>query len=244
MWSVNGEIETPLVIGAGGHFCPVARHLGARPGNGELAVAAQEIEFEMSPEQLRACPIPRGIPFIYFCDDLKGYGWYYRKGDYLNVGLGREDDQNIAGHVTRFCESLEKRGKIPRGIAQRFAGHAYLLYEHAPRRMIADGVLLIGDAAGVAYGRSGEGIRPAVESGLLAAAVVTNAAGRYRQADLEPYLARLTARLGKKNSRSLLDRAPFGLKRYLAGKLMVRPWFARHIMVDRWFLHRHEPALV
>jgi len=29
-WIVNGEISTPLVIGAGGHFCPVARFMGAK----------------------------------------------------------------------------------------------------------------------------------------------------------------------------------------------------------------------
>ena len=26
-WIVNDEVETPIVVGAGGHFCPVGRHL-------------------------------------------------------------------------------------------------------------------------------------------------------------------------------------------------------------------------
>ena len=54
-----------------------------------------------------------------------------------------------------------------------------------------EGVLLIGDAAGMAYSPSGEGIRPAVESGLLAADVILEAAGDYRLARLEPYRATL-----------------------------------------------------
>src|SRR5207253_5141401 len=87
-WLVNGHIQASVVVGAGGHFCPVARHLGARPGHSELAVAAQEIEVEMNERQLRDCPVPPGVPFLYFCDDLKGYGWYYRKANFLNVGLG------------------------------------------------------------------------------------------------------------------------------------------------------------
>ena len=33
-WLVNERIQTPLVVGAGGHFCPVARQLG---GGGEAA---------------------------------------------------------------------------------------------------------------------------------------------------------------------------------------------------------------
>ena len=47
-WLVNGEISAPLVIGAGGHFCPVARFLGAQLGKDERAICAQEIEFEMT----------------------------------------------------------------------------------------------------------------------------------------------------------------------------------------------------
>jgi flavin-dependent dehydrogenase len=44
-WIVNGTISTPLVIGAGGHFCPVARSMGAKLGASEPAIAAKEIEF-------------------------------------------------------------------------------------------------------------------------------------------------------------------------------------------------------
>jgi geranylgeranyl reductase family protein len=242
-WIVNGTIQAALVVGAGGHFCPVARFLGAKPGSGELAVAAQEVEFEMSPQQLTECPVPPGIPYIYFCDDLRGYGWYYRKGNYLNVGLGREDDQRLSHHVEAFCQWLKKHGRIPQSISDRLHGHAYLLYVHAPRQLIADGVLLIGDAAGVAYPQSGEGIRPAIESGLMAAEVIRAAAGNYSQEKLEPYGDRLRVRFGRKFTRSASDFLPFGLKRWVAARLMASPWFSRHVIVDRWFLHRHEPAL-
>ena len=40
-------------------------------------------------------------------------------------------------------------------------------------------MLLVGDAAGLAYPQSGEGIRPAIESGLLAAATIVEADGDY-----------------------------------------------------------------
>ena len=30
LWTINNEIQTPLLIGAGGHFCPVGRSLGSR----------------------------------------------------------------------------------------------------------------------------------------------------------------------------------------------------------------------
>ena len=51
-WVVNGKIRAPLVVGAGGHFCPVARYLGANLGADEQIIAAQEIEFEMSADQI------------------------------------------------------------------------------------------------------------------------------------------------------------------------------------------------
>jgi flavin-dependent dehydrogenase len=242
-WIANGSIKSQVVIGAGGHFCPVARRMDGRPAGRERAVAAQEIEFEMTERQLRDCPVPPGIPFLYFCEDLQGYGWYYRKGNFLNVGLGREDDSNLSAHVLAFCALLQKRGKLPRDLPARFLGHAYLLYPHAQRKVVDDGVLLIGDAAGLAYPQSGEGIRPAVESGLLAAEVVRTADGDYRRARLAPYADLLTARYGKKYGRSASDRLPPAWKRFLAGKLLAWPWFARHVVVDRWFLHSHEPPL-
>lgn len=242
-WIVNGTIQAALVIGAGGHFCPVARFLGAKPGSGELAVAAQEIELEMTEEQLAECCIPPGIPYIYFCEDLRGYGWYYRKGNYLNIGLGREDDQQLSHHVEAFCTFLKERDKIPRSLPSKFHGHAYLLYIHAPRTLIDDGMLLIGDAAGLAYPQSGEGIRPAIESASMAARVVRAAVGDYSRESLEPYQARLTKRFGNKSARSASDFLPFGLKRFVAAKLMASRWFSRHVIVDRWFLHAHEAAL-
>ena len=42
LWVVNDEIEAPLLVGAGGHFCPVAQHLGAVLAD-ETIVAAQEV---------------------------------------------------------------------------------------------------------------------------------------------------------------------------------------------------------
>ena len=209
----------------------------------ERAVAAQEIEFEMSERQLHECPVPAGIPFLYFCDDLEGYGWYYRKGNYLNVGLGREDDRNLSAHVSAFCGLLQERGKIPRDLPARFLGHAYLLYPHAQRKIVDDGVLLIGDAAGLAYPQSGEGIRPAVESGLLAGEVVREVKGDYRRARLEGYAKRLTARFGRKYARTASERVPLKLKQFLARRLVVWPWFARHVVVDRWFLRRQEAGI-
>ena len=115
------------------------------------------------------------------------------------------------------------------------------MYPESRRPLTADGALLIGDAAGLAYPRSGEGIRPAVESGLMAAAVIIEAAGDYRQGSLARYASRLTARFGKR-SPAAEDSSwlPQEIRRPLAASLMATRWFVRHIVVDRWFLHAQQ----
>jgi geranylgeranyl reductase family protein len=240
-WLVNNAITAPLVIGAGGHFCPVARFLGARVGAGEPAVTAKEVEFEMSAAQRDACRVTGDTPELYFCRDMKGYGWCFRKGNHLNIGLGREDNHRLSEQLKHFCEFLKLRGRIPKDIPDSFHGHAYLLYGHAVRKQLEDGVLLVGDAAGLACPQSGEGIRPAVESGLMAAATILETRGDYRRQQLQPYASRLVARFGAPSATAGIG--PESLRNFLAGILLGNKWFTRHVVLDRWFLHNHQPAM-
>ncbi|MDR9435977.1 MAG: NAD(P)/FAD-dependent oxidoreductase [Thiohalophilus sp.] len=243
-WLINGEIRASLVIGAGGHFCPVARRIGAKLGSSEQVVAAQEIEFEMSEEQKAGCHAEPEVPELFFTPDLKGYGWIFRKGDYLNVGLGREENHRLSEHVRDFCNFLRESGRLDFDITDKFQGHAYLLYPHALRQVVDEGVLLIGDAAGLAYPQSGEGIRPAIESALLAAQVIREAAGEYSKDKLQPYQQMLEQRFGERQpTPSLLERLPLGIKQVLASRLMQTHWFTRKVVIDRWFLQSHQPQL-
>lgn len=242
LWRVNGDIEAPLLIGAGGHFCPVARLLSGDVE--ESVVAAQEIEFAMDARQAEACAVAAEVPELYFCHDLLGYGWCFRKGDYLNIGLGRQDKHRLTEHVRAFSDWLGRTGHIPAGMPGSFKGHAYLLYGAGRRPWVGDGVLLIGDAAGLASRQSGEGIRPAVESGLMAAQAVVACRGDYSYACLSGYTADLRRRFGNPGAlTSAADLLPAKLARLLAPRLFASPWFTRHILLDRWFLHRQLPVL-
>ena len=241
-WRVNQRIDAPLLIGAGGHFCPVARHLGADLGGTERVVAAKEIEFEMSTAQQSSCRVDGRRPELYFCRDLRGYGWVFRKGDFLNIGLGREDNHRLTDQVADFLAFLGQERRVPEDIPSRFKGHAYLLQGSGSRKRIGDGVLLIGDAAGLASPQSGEGIRPAVESGLLAAATVIEAGGDYRAERLAPYARRLASRLGT-GSVNRSSGQTRSLRAFVAGRLLGSAWFTRHVLLDRWFLHRRQPPL-
>ncbi len=238
LWTVNETLTAPMLVGAGGHFCPAARHLGADVGSDEIAVTAQEMEFSMDAAQVHSCRIQARAPQLYFCRDLKGYGWCFRKGRFLNIGLGREGEQRLKDKVSEFCAELARQGVIPATLPGRFQGHAYVLYRHAVRRVVDDGVLLIGDAAGLAYTQSGEGIRTAVESGQMAARVITTAGGDYRSARLSPYIDELTARYGRKQ-RPHENAIAMKCKQAVAPALFANAWFTRQILLKRWFLHAY-----
>ncbi len=232
-WVVDGGLRAALVVGAGGHFCPVARQLNDTPVVGSLVVA-REVEFRMDERQRSACRVLPEIPELYFSSDLEGYGWCVRKGDWLNLGLGRRHGSRSAllPHVEELVAWATSTGRISRDIPGRWRGHAYLLREPRGRQVVDDGVLLVGDAAGLAAPASGEGIRPAVESGLLAATAILAAAGRRRH-DLLPYARALESRLGPPRPHHGL---PSALTRWAAPAILSMPWFARHVVLDRLFL--------
>jgi flavin-dependent dehydrogenase len=242
-WIVNDSISTPLVIGAGGHFCPVARDLRGALDTSSTTVFAQEAEFEMTPAEAGACRVKPEVPELFFCGDLCGYAWCFRKGSFLNIGMGREQDRNLPAQIAEFCETLQERGRVPRGIRPRFHGHAYHLYGTGPRQIVADGALLIGDSAGLAFAQSGEGIRPAIESGLLAAGTILAAGGGYRRSALTGYERQLTARFGRRSVSGELSFIPAGWRQALAARLLATHWFTRRVVLDRWFLHAHQRAL-
>ena len=242
-WIINDKYRAPLLIGAGGHFCPVARQLGNRDSGTAAVVAAQEVEFAATSEQLAQCRVSEHVPELFFCQDLKGYGWCFRKGHYLNIGLGRLDKERLSSHVEDFCRFLRERGKLRFDVPGKMVGHAYRVYEQVVPKLIGEGVLLVGDAAGLAYPQSGEGIRPAVESGLIAADVIVQAAGKYGHEQLAPYEARLIERLGRPQPGGTSGWLPASWLMFLAAQLIPNRWFARHVIMDRWFLHAQQPAL-
>lgn len=228
-WVANDAIEARVVIGAGGHFCPVARHLrGGADDRGP--VVAKEAEFKMDERTARAAS---DAPELFFCRDMNGYGWSVRKGDYLNVGIGRRDSDGFGSHVKDFVAFLEERGTLTDTSALHWRGHAYLASGAGTRPIVGDGLLLVGDAAGLAYPESGEGIKPAIESGRLAAetlAAGTTPGHPDALAAYERALRRLYPAVPTHAAPLQAARAAVG--RWLLGSSV----FTRHVVLDRWFL--------
>jgi geranylgeranyl reductase family protein len=231
IWVVNEEIQTRLVIGAGGHFCPVARRLRDRAAPSR-PVVAKEAEYRLDG---RVSTVAPNVAEFFFCNDLDGYGWCVRKGEYVNVGLGRRSSPDFTAHLNDFISFLESSGKAPGVSGLQWRGHAYLASGVGTRPVVADGLMLIGDAAGLAYPESGEGIRPAIESAHLAAQTAIATGGRYGAEDLRPYQAAVSRLHPRVCSASAIVRS---VQTAIGGALLRSPTFTRHVVLDRWFLRR------
>ena len=228
-WIVNETIEASVVVGAGGHFCPIARHLRGDTDDRD-PIVAKEAEFPLGDA---ATPVSGTTPELYFCRDLQGYAWCVRKGDYMNVGIGRRGNIEFGDHVRSFIAFLERRGIITAISNARWHGHAYFGSGVGARPVIGPGVLLVGDAAGLAYPESGEGIRPAIESGRLAAETLIAAGGRFGTEDLRPYADAL------RRLHPAVHQDPSPMRTVFAAigrALLSSRAFTRHVVIDRWFL--------
>ena len=233
-WIVNDTIAAPMLVGAGGHFCPVARHLRG-DHDGMAPVVAKEAEFQVTDPTgaLRRCPR---------CTSAAT--WRVTRG-----ASPRTAGSTSASGVACRPASPRTSRPSPRSLARdpalsgieraRWKGHAYLAAGAGTRPLIGLGMLAIGDAAGLAYPESGEGIRPAIASGQLAAATLVAADGRVGRDALQPYAEEI------RRQHPPMGRHPRWMDRATASvaRMLLRsPAFTRHVVLDRWFLRRQSAA--
>jgi len=239
-WVVNDRITAPVVVGAGGHFCPIARQINPDRGQ-EAAIVAQETEYRLDGRGDEAADVRGEWPELFFWPDLLGYGWCVRKGEYLNIGAGHLNHAEFPSRVRQFTAMLRARGVIS-GAARPWKGHAYLLSSSSSRPLYDAGLLLVGDAAGLALAPSGEGILAAVESGLLAADTILDAATDYSRDRLAAYEERITAPFGRRGRRRALP-VPEWLIELASRVLLASPRLTRRLLIEDGFLHVRRAAM-
>ena len=121
---------------------------------------------------------------------------------------------------------------------KRFRGHPYKLHFVTPRPAVSDGALLIGDAAGLSYNYSGEGIRPALRSALFARETIREAGSDFFSAGLQRYRDRLYAHLGRPVTGrrfELMESLPPVLFQTV-GKAIFSSHALKRRFLEHWFL--------
>jgi menaquinone-9 beta-reductase len=138
---------------------------------------------------------------------LPGYGWIFGVGDgTVNVGLGILNTSSAFQHVdykqllkTWLDHTPEKWGFRDENRTAPVRGAALPMgFNRKPH--YANGMLLVGDAGGMVNPFNGEGIAYALESGEMAAQVITQALSRTtpagRERALQAYVTALDDRYG------------------------------------------------
>ena len=179
---VDGQWRARYLIGAGGTSCPVYRAVfrSANPRARELQIAALEHEFEYD-WQDGDCHL------WFFQKGLPGYSWYVPKADgWLNVGVGglaqrlKDRGQDLRQHWDQLIKTIGPRLSV--AAAPEPTGYSY--YLRGPVGVVRIGnAFITGDAAGLATRDMGEGIGPAIQSGLKAADSILKGA-EYRLDDI------------------------------------------------------------
>ena len=157
------------LVAAGGTHCPVYRvffrQINPRAKNSLIVTLEEEFPYNY---QDGNCHL------WFFHNKLPGYSWYVPKSNgYLNIGIGcyaeklKAIKDNIKNQWQLFVQELEQRSLI-KNYHFNTRGYIYYIRDSIDEVQI-DNIYLIGDAAGLATKDMGEGIGPAVQSGLLAA---------------------------------------------------------------------------
>lgn len=169
---IDGKWSGRHLVGAGGTYCPVCQKLfkpdHPRDPAGRIVAMEEEFRYPWRDGKCRLWFTENGLP---------GYAWYVPKaGGWVNVGVGgmlermKERGTTITFHWEKFIEKLERSGLV-RG--RRFQPVSHVYYRNARISEIQRGhAYLVGDAAGLATLDMGEGIGPAVRSGILAAEAI------------------------------------------------------------------------
>lgn len=191
-YEVDGEFFCKYLIGAGGTHCPVYQTLfqTASSRAKETLVVALEEEFPYAYTDERG--------WLWFRENhLPGYAWYVPKANgYVNVGVGgmaqllKARGDTLKSHWNRLVEKLDQQGLV-RGHIYKPNGHSYYMRQNH-QELNRDNAFLVGDAAGLATLDMGEGIGPAIKSGLLAAEAIIHHTP-YSVASIPKYSQRSTA---------------------------------------------------
>ena len=120
-----------------------------------------------------------------------GYGWIFPKRESLNIGIGCRVDKakGLRDKWDSFLSKIASEKDIKIKVSEKTS--ARVPVGGVPGRIISRRSMLIGDAAGLVSPISGAGISFALESGILAADVATEAVRNKSAVHIVEYVKRM-----------------------------------------------------
>ena len=181
-----GDFFAPMIIGAAGYTCPVARAVVKETYSEELMNREHYCGgWREYWTEVEGCNVKEGAIEIHFLKGSSGYLWLFPVGNgVVNVGIGmvlseldkqQQKLRDMQADLINNHPIFKKR--FSNAKMQEGSGKGWQLpfgspRENAtlqPRRAFANGVLLIGDSASLVDPFSGEGIGNALYSAKVAA---------------------------------------------------------------------------
>ncbi len=193
------QIVAPLIIGADGVESKVGRWAGI-----DTTLQLQDIE-SCAQFLVHDASIDSEYTEFFLGNSIapSGYAWSFPKGEKLaNIGLGMQGSRSKPGEAVRLLKELMKT-RFPNGkVVEMVVGGDPC--SGPIDSAIADGVMLVGDAAHQTDPLTGGGILNAMQAGIIAGEVAAKAisAGNVRRAALKEYEDRWREDIGKTIARS------------------------------------------
>jgi geranylgeranyl reductase family protein len=151
-------LKADIIIGADGPNTRVGRWINSI--NNNLIPAIQARVYLTEALESTEIYFDKGI--------FGGYAWLFPKGDTANVGLGIKrgtNPINIQKSLNYFLQKLKDQNRITGEITGYNAGW---IPAEAPRKIVKENIMLVGDAAGQTHPITGAGVTQAVICGHMA----------------------------------------------------------------------------
>lgn len=160
-WRVTtsgGEALADTLIGADGVLSTVGRLAGLDPPPERVPAIEAEVEVDAATLARHGDEARFDVGF-----PAGGYAWVFPKRTHLSIGVlaARRGAKGLPAELARYLCRL--------GVAGRVTSRGFPIPRRPRRRLAAPGLLLVGDAAGLADPLPFEGIAAALRSGRLAA---------------------------------------------------------------------------
>lgn len=184
---VDCEIRSSLVIDAGGYKAAFSKAAGLHPGFERFGVGAEQELIAPRCRQDEALLIvgSRYAP--------AGYGWVFPWGSSrVRVGVGilhADSTANPRKHLATFLKDAGDVGVDLRGATVVEDHFGLIPSDGLPDRLVHDGIIAVGDAAGQPSLVVGEGIRLSILAGQMAGSVAAEAVTKrsFKASHLQSY---------------------------------------------------------